>query len=62
MVTQPAVLGRKDSAEYLAISLRKLDSLAEQGRIKRIKIDSKTVYAVKELDKFLVDQSGECNE
>lgn len=56
MTTPPAVLGRRDSAVYLAISIRKLDSLVEQGRIKRIKIDAKTVFAVDELNRFIEKQ------
>lgn len=56
MTTPPAVLGRRDSATYLALSIRKLDSLVEQGRIKRIKIDAKTVFAVDELNRFISEQ------
>ena len=59
MTKYPAVFDRRDSAAYLAISIRKLDSLVEQGRINRIKIDAKTVFAVDELDKFLEEQTKE---
>lgn len=58
MAIPPAVLGRRDGAAYLALSVRKLDSLVEQGRIKRIKIDAKTVFAVEELNRFLKEQES----
>lgn len=56
MQIKPVVLNRRDAATYIASSVRKLDSLAEQGRITRIKIDAKTVFAVTDLNRFILEQ------
>lgn len=47
-----ALLTRKQAAEYLAISQRKLDQLAAAGRIKKIKIDSCVRFDVADLQAF----------
>ena len=44
---------RNDAADYLAISTRKLDQLAADGRLKRAKIGTKTVFLVSDLNDFL---------
>lgn len=46
-------LTRCDSAVFLSISTRKLDSLISEGLLKKIKIGTKTVIAVEELIRFL---------
>lgn len=46
-------LCRRKAAEYLAISTRLLDQLASAGRLNRVKIGTKTVFLVSDLDEFL---------
>ena len=44
---------RIEAANYLAISTRQLDRLAESGELKRIKIGRASVFRIKELEEFL---------
>ncbi len=46
-------LTRAESAKFLGISTRKLDSLATDGKIIRTKIGSKSVFLISDLDDFL---------
>ena len=50
---QAGAVGRKQAASYLSISTRKLDQLAANGELLRIKIGSKTLFRVVDLDAFL---------
>ncbi len=55
-ITCPAAggcLDRRKSANYLSISTRKLDELASCGEIPRMKLGSKTVFRVSDLDAFV---------
>lgn len=45
--------GRKDAAAHLSVSTRQLDNYAAAGLIPRIKLGSKTVFRVRDLDAFL---------
>lgn len=46
-------LDRRESASYLSISTRLLDGLAAQGKLPRVKIGSKTLFRVADLDAFI---------
>lgn len=46
-------LTRREAAEYLSISTRLLDKLASSGSIVRIKIGTKTLFRVGDLDAFV---------
>lgn len=50
---QPGALSRKDAAIYLSVSTRQLDNYAAAGELRRVKLGSKTVYRVIDLDAFL---------
>ena len=54
-------LDRRDSANYLAISTRKLDDLAAAGEILKCKSGRKTVFRIVELDRYLesIQEGGE---
>ena len=51
---------RKEAADYLRISVRKLDYMAEQGIIRRCKLGNgkraRVLYRKKDLDKFVESQ------
>ena len=51
---------RKEAADYLRISVRKLDYMAEQGIIRRCKLGdgkrARVLYRKKDLDKFVESQ------
>lgn len=50
---QSGALSRKDSAAYIGVSTRQLDIYAAAGELRRVKLGSKTVYRVIDLDAFL---------
>lgn len=54
---QPEIMSRAEAADYLRISIRKLDYLAESGEIKLIKLGegkrSRVLYRRKDLNEFL---------
>lgn len=51
---------RKEAAEYLRVSMRKLDYLAEQGLLRRCKLGdgkrARVLYRRKDLDDFVESQ------
>lgn len=49
-------LGRKDAASYIGVSTRQLDNYARAGQLQRVKLGSKTVYRVIDLDAFLASR------
>jgi excisionase family DNA binding protein len=49
----PSLLTRKEAADVLGISVRKLDELAEAGRLKPTKIDRAVRYHPKTLERFV---------
>lgn len=46
-------LDRRHSAEYLSLSTRKIDDLASAGEIPRIKIGTKTLFRIADLDAYV---------
>jgi hypothetical protein len=50
---EPLLVTARDAAAMLAMSERKLWSLTDQGRIRRMKIDGMVRYAVDDLRAFL---------
>ena len=48
-------LSRTDAADYLSVSLRTVDSLLAEGKLKRTKIGRKTVIRILDLDEFLAN-------
>ena len=56
---QTGALSRRDAAQYLAISTRKLDELLTNHQIPKIKIGRKTVVRVCDADAFLARKAGE---
>ena len=56
IVTPPAPAGcldRRQAAQYLSISVRLLDKLASEGQLSRVKIGTKTLFRVSDLDDFI---------
>ena len=52
LASQPTgCLDRRQSADYLSISVRLLDNLATAGEIPRVKIGSKTLFRVQDNDR-----------
>ncbi len=51
-------LSRRDAAKYLAMSTRTLDKLAADGDLPRIKIGTKTVFRLVDLESFLAERLG----
>ncbi len=52
--TRMGCLDRSDSASYLGgISTRKLDQLATEGHIPRVKFGRKTVFRIADLDTYI---------
>ena len=49
-------LTRREAADYLAISQRKLDQLAASGKLPRVKIDSCVRFDVADLHAFAAAQ------
>jgi len=49
----PSLLTREEAADVLGISVRKLDELAEAGRLKPTKIDRAVRYHPKTLERFV---------
>jgi len=54
---QSEIMSRAEAAEYLRISIRKLDYLAESGELKLIKLGegkrSRVLYRRKDIDDFV---------
>ena len=54
---QSEIMSRAEAAEYLRISIRKLDYLAEAGELKLIKLGegkrSRVLYRRKDIDEFV---------
>ena len=54
---QPEIMSRAEAAEYLRISIRKLDYLADAGELKLIKLGegkrSRVLYRRKDIDEFI---------
>jgi excisionase family DNA binding protein len=51
---QSHCLGRRDASVYLGVSTRMLDKLAGKNELPRIKIGSKTLFRVIDLEQFLL--------
>lgn len=51
--TGPALMGRREAADYLAVSGGTLDQLRKSGDIKTVKIGSVSKYPRTELDKYI---------
>lgn len=49
----PRLLSRKETADALGISVRKLDALAEAGRIQPTRIDRRVRYHPKTVQRFV---------
>ncbi|MCR9296361.1 MAG: helix-turn-helix domain-containing protein [bacterium] len=64
VATPRGALSRKDAAAYISVSTRQLDNYAAAGLLPRIKLGSKTVFRVVDLDAFLAGrlQSAEAAE
>ena len=52
---QPRLLTRREAADYLAISQRKLDQLAADGLLKRVKFGSCIRFDPDDLDVFVAE-------
>lgn len=57
MTTIQQIMSRREAAEYLRISVRKLDYLAESGELKFVKLGkgkrARVLYRRKDLDEFI---------
>lgn len=49
-------LSRKEAAAYLSVSTRQLDNYASARLLPRVKLGSKTVFRVKDLELFLASR------
>jgi excisionase family DNA binding protein len=54
-LTQPYVLNRKEAADFLRLSPRKLDQLAASGEIPKVKIGASVRFCRDDLEKFVAD-------
>jgi excisionase family DNA binding protein len=52
------VLSRREAAEYLSISVRRLDEWAGSGDVQSTKIGGRVLFRVLKLDEFLEDRTG----
>lgn len=52
-LAQSGCLDRADSAKYLSISIRLLDTLVARGDLSRVKIGRKTLFRIPDLDQFI---------
>ena len=58
----PRLLSRKEAADVLGVSTRKLDALAEAGRIQPTRIDRRVKYHPKTVQRFVRRcTEGECS-
>ncbi|MHC4715900.1 MAG: helix-turn-helix domain-containing protein [Planctomycetota bacterium] len=55
---RPALLRRKDAADYMAISVSSLDRLRKEGQIKTVTIGHERRYPRKELDRLIERELG----
>jgi excisionase family DNA binding protein len=57
--TNQRLLTQREAAKYLAISIRTLFSLSQNGRLCSIKLGPRsTRYDIADLDKFILDAKG----
>ena len=53
METKSDVMTRAEAAGYLRVSLPTLDKLANTGELRRVKLGTRVLYRLKDLDDFL---------
>ena len=61
VVLTKRLLDSKEAAEYLSISRSKLYQWAEKGKIRSVRIDSRRLWDVIELDNFVEKLKAEPN-
>lgn len=56
-----SLLTRKEAAERLRISKRKLDDLEASGRLQAVRVGSRVLYDPRTLQAFIRSQANEAN-